>query len=277
MEERNLDTWEEFEREVKNLRQTREVGFQFDRSSLLFRGQENSCWLLSTTLERQRERMPFVDYYRLISNIRPQIESFLETEWSIPDYPEVERLVQGYEDFSLALWSGRCPAYAYMAYLRHHGFPSPFLDWTRSHYIAAFFAFAKAEAELNKRVAIHVLSERAFKLTGNRLPLVFRYGPHVSTHRRHFLQQSEYTLCLSYEDEWRFERYDTVFDSGLHQQGICQKFTLPASERPKVLRLLDEFNVNAFSLFGSEESLMETLAVREFLLGVEVAKPEDKK
>jgi hypothetical protein len=188
------------------------------------------------------------------------------TAWSIPDYPEVEKLVREYEDFSLALWSGRCPGYAYMAYLRHHGFPSPLLDWTRSAYIAAFFAFEKAIPDPSSRVAIYVLSERAFKMHGNRFPNVFRYGPYVKTHRRHVLQQSEYTLCLSFEDEWRFERYDAVFDDGLHQQGICRKFTLPASERHKVLKLLDEVNVNAYSLFGSEESLMETLSVRELFL-----------
>jgi hypothetical protein len=38
------------------------------------------------------------------------------------------------------------------------------------------------------------------------------------------------------------------------------------SERQKVLKILDEVNVNAYSLFGSEESLMETLAVRELFL-----------
>lgn len=57
-----------------------------------------------------------------------------------------------------------------------------------------------------------------------------------------------------------------MFDEGHRQQGICWKFTIPVSEQKKVLKLLDEFNVNAFSLFGSEESLMEMLAVREFFL-----------
>ena len=61
------------------------------------------------------------------------------------------------------------------------------------------------------------------------------------------------------------EHNDTVFSKGRKQQGFCWKYTIPATERTKVLRILDEHNLNAFSLFGSEESMMETLATREFL------------
>jgi hypothetical protein len=96
------------------------------------------------------------------------------------------------------------------------------------------------------------------------MPVLYRCGPYVRTHRRHVLQQSEYTLCMGFDDEWRFEKYDVIFDQGHRQQGMCWKFTIPASERKKVLRLLDEYNLNAFSLFGSEESLMDTLALRQF-------------
>ena len=45
------------------------------------------------------------------------------------------------------------------------------------------------------------------------------------------------------------------------------RFNIPSTERKKVLRFLDEFNLNAYSLFGSEESLMNMLAVRAFDLG----------
>lgn len=34
-------------------------------------------------------------------------------------------------------------SYGFMTRLRHHGFPSPLLDWPQSPYIAAFFAFNK--------------------------------------------------------------------------------------------------------------------------------------
>jgi hypothetical protein len=111
MEERNLNTWEEFEKELGNIRREYEqpdvkLG---SSSTLLFRGHQNSCWLLSTTLDRKRKRMLFKDYYRLISKIQPQIETLTGKEWSIPSYPDVEKDVKEYDQFSIKLWSGRCP------------------------------------------------------------------------------------------------------------------------------------------------------------------------
>jgi hypothetical protein len=44
---------------------------------------------------------------------------------------------------------------------------------------------------------------------------------------------------------------------------VLWRFVIPSTERAKVLRRLDRLNLNAYSLFGSEESLMETLAFRE--------------
>ena len=46
-------------------------------------------------------------------------------------------------------------------------------------------------------------------------------------------------------------------------QDLLWKMTIPASERRKVLRHFDKFNMNEFTLFASEEGLLEMLAMRE--------------
>lgn len=97
MEERKVSTWEQFIKELDDLRREHDNSDDCETdSSLLFRGQENSDWQLSTTLERKQQRVRFIDYYRIISKIRPQIESLTGNQWTIPEYPEVERLVEDY-------------------------------------------------------------------------------------------------------------------------------------------------------------------------------------
>jgi hypothetical protein len=261
----DLETWEAFEEKLLIVRE--QVASQ-SSLPMLFRGQGNSRWHLATTLERNgKERMLYKDYYRLIYTSRSQIETFTGNQWTIPEYAEIEKLAQEYDLFSLSLTSGPRPAYDYMIYLRHHGFPSPLLDWTRSPRIAAYFAFRNADDK--GRVSIYMLSDREFKSRSNGVPTVHRLGQYVKAHRRHFLQQSDYTMCLIFDDhnEWRFFEHDELLIPNDKTKRVTPnfdiwKFNIASSERQKVLRMLDEYNLNAFSLFGSEESLMETIASR---------------
>jgi len=65
------------------------------------------------------------------------------------------------------------------------------------------------------------------------------------------------------EKGWEFRPHQEVFDLSREDQDVLNKIIIPATERQKVLRYLDRFNLNEFSLFDTEESLMETLAFRE--------------
>ncbi len=263
MEQIDVESWEAFEQQLQVLRQKHRK-----HRALVFRGLTDASWPLTTTLERYSDgEMPFMGYYRAISASEPQIRTFTRTEWDpIDSFPDVDKIASQYDSFDLHLWGGQLKALGYMAYLRHHGFPSPLLDWTRSPYIAAFFAFRDQTTAPPERAAIFVYCEHPKGLKGwsSGESRIFRLGPHVRTARRHHLQQGEYTMCLFWEREtgWRFVRHETVFARNEREQDALWKFTIPWGEREKVLRVLDDHNVNAFSLFESDEALLETLALR---------------
>jgi hypothetical protein len=63
--------------------------------------------------------------------------------------------------------------------------------------------------------------------------------------------------------EWHFHAHDKALAHGSSEQDVLCKFNLPSTERVRVLEYLNEYNLNAFSLFDSEESLMETMWLQE--------------
>jgi hypothetical protein len=266
MEVIDVSDWEEFERRLNEIRQTElSAGRNAD---FLFRGLPDSGWTLATTLEQSGQKgMCIGAYYHVIHSIKPQIESFTDRKWDIRNFPEVDRLTREYETVALRQFPN-AKEYSYMAYLRHHGFPSPLLDWTRSPYVASYFAFRSRTTPTSGKVSLYVLSEtpEGLKRTPNGKPRIVRIGPYVTTHKRHFLQQSDYTICVMFDQEagiWHFAEHETVFAECDPDQDILWKLTIPWVERVKLLKFLDAHNLNAFSLFDSEESLMETLAIRE--------------
>lgn len=265
--EENLNSWEALEQELEKLRAANSGRYQhgpLSKQEFLFRGHGSSRWSLTTTLERQWSDPRVVKYFEMVGGIRPQIESFTGRSWNVPPRPEIARWLSQVSGHPLFF---NIPGYDYLIHLRHHGFPSPLLDWTASPYVAAFFAFSRTT---DTRVAIFAFLDDTGhgKMSSAHEPGIITTGPYVRTHARHFLQQSRYSICIQRKDDdgaWMFRSHEDVFrrsDSG-REQDLLWKFTLPASERHKVLRKLDDFNLNAYSLFQSEEALMETLATRE--------------
>ena len=252
MKEEKLKDWAQFKDRVLELRATPRGKY------LLFRGHRNANWPLEPTLERQEGGDRFMtvpSYLRLIRSIKPEIETFTGESWAIgrDAADEMERSL-GEE--------GRQPteAYEYMAYLRHHGFPSPLLDWTASPYIAAFFAFS---GKLADRVAIFVYLEypeggKTWWETETRIGTL---GNTIKTAKNHFRQQSQYTFCYASSIEGKVDY--RPHETAIVQEGeALWKFTLPASEHGAVLDHLYDHNITRFTLFGTTEGLMSSLANR---------------
>lgn len=270
MEIIGLSSWDEFERTLYELtaqRETRAKETSTDVSYPLYRGHVNHEWKLQTTLEREPDTVRSIsEYYRRAYVSSHQIRAFTKHRWK--KVPTPQQYAELTRDFDGSPFNPR-PAYDYLAYLRHHGYPSPFLDWTRSPYIAAFFAFRHRLPNV-ERVAIFVYCEdwgvgRGWSAS---VPTVQSWGPYVRTHPRHFLQQCMYTTCVERNEEGTFyaNHEDGFRTPPWAEQDKLWKLTLPASERRKALQHLDDMNINAFSLFQSEDTLIETMATREFVL-----------
>ena len=264
----DASSWEDFEIQLNQLLSKRD---HLEKNSTLhvikpiYRGQANSDWPLSTTLERfLGYNCSLKEYYLKILAAKPQIETFTKQNWNIPTL-EKFRLWLEKADTEIIY---DFPAYEYMIYLRHYGFPSPLLDWTRSYYIAAHFAFNEIDPSA-KAVSIFVYFEYfgQAKCVSTYDPFIVNLGPYVKSHERHFLQQSEYTFCINMrEQNYTYDSHENALCSEEEIQDIIWQFNIPVSERIKVLKLLDQMNLNPFSLFGNEEGLMRALALKEFLL-----------
>jgi hypothetical protein len=240
-------------------------------STLLFRGQQNTKWPLDTTLQRYTPTKVWTcnEYFRCMHAVKAQVETYTGKLWQdVPTPDDYDARLKERKEIEVAanplnLLPG---LYEHMVYLRHYGFPSPLLDWSQSLYIAAFFAFRHASPDQSEPVAIYAFLEWTGDTNPGGPTRVIGLGPNVRSHKRHFLQQSEYTICCTRSDEgvWSYDSHEKVLQ-GKNPKRLW-KFSVPVSERARVLHLLDRsYNINASSLFGSEESLMETVAARAFL------------
>ena len=254
----DLDCWESFEKHVASIfvtwQKLKDEKKYNQWSTPRFRGHSDADWKLETTLERfTKKSVDTEHYFKTLRDIRPSVISVTGKNWDIPEKFE----------------GGRLPAsgYEFMIYLRHHGFPSPLLDWTRSPYVAAFFAFRSQEKPKSDKVAIYSYVERFEHPEGfnGEAPTIHGLGPYAVTHKRHYTQQCEYSICQKRtHGRYVYSSHETIdFADKSSDLGPVTKYTLPVSDREKVLKQLQRMNVTAFSLFGSEESLMETLAYQE--------------
>jgi hypothetical protein len=273
-----VQQWREFEGRIRQIEDSfsRAFGkFQERLTPLLYRGLGSSKYKLHTTLERHEANTStdtLGSYYTSAYEANPHIEALTGNTWQdLPDPIEFQVRLHRCEEGPVGLFRQRenRRVWEYFSYLRHHGFPSPLMDWTESPYIAAFFAFENMEPTatfVSIWVLAQTLDERDERVRSSPGTAMVMLTPHMKSHRRHILQQSHYSMCLNWKepDSYGFVEHRATLRSVDHTRLF--HITIPASERLTALRTLDQMNINAFSLFASEDSLMRTLANRHLLL-----------
>ena len=266
MKERHFDNWNdflEFANAILNDADKRGKSGHHDKP--LFRGHADANWKLETSLERYKRRDP-----KGYHDAKVACESYHD------DMEAAARSINTVTSESLSNEAYQEPKNSRdipknlntMAWLRQNGFPSPLLDWSRSPYIASFFAYAEADLNRSDRVSIYTFIET---ITGSRLSTrpadssyISSMPPWLKTDKKHFLQQSAYTMSRCEINGKYF--YSSHEEALVHEnpedqeQMIFEKCILPTNEKISVLRRLGRMNITRYSLFETTPALLETVA-----------------
>jgi hypothetical protein len=266
-------TWREFKDQVREY-MPQSTAFasaeDISHSRMLFRGQADSNWAIQSTLERGGYPEMSLDVYmRKCAAVRRIISNHVESH-----IPFDENANCSYEMAHM-----RLPNYAFLAYLRHHGFLSPMLDWSESPYVAAFFAFQEIEHG-TKTVRIIGYRKRDGSMCESYSagdPCLFVLGPFEGIDKRHASQQCNYTVsmkqsgnqCVFAPHECAIiERSNQNIDDG---EDVFRYWDLSVNERDAVLADLFSMNITPFTLFHTVDSLVATAKWRLFGTGSDLS------
>jgi len=248
-----LSNWSEYKNFVDNLSE-----------NWAFRGQINARWPLRTAIERS-------DFIRLKNGI--EVEFVAEFQRGARNYLHKDELPE-----HLIEW---------LALMQHHGAPTRLLDFSRSPFIAAYFAYEqcfvqndinvavwainlnflreKALEELETEFSIDIkenknlINEKLFEkiFFENNRNLVFPVEP-FKMNRRYSLQQSTFVSTGNSNESY----INQLNFLGQEISKAVIRIELPSILQKEVLRDLQRMNLNRASLFPDLDGYAASLRLR---------------
>lgn len=273
MHSEDLNSWAEFKEKVSiavaDTEEKRKSGAGYF-SPVLYRGHADANWKLESTLERAGHRFMSVnEYYTNVGAAYRYVSNFGDQRL---DFDDLEGEV------TWGSLAAGLPNYEFLAYLRHHGFLSPLVDWTQSPYVAAFFAFSDPTPR-SEKTAIYVYQEQYGngKANSSLVGAIRTQGPWASVHERHALQQSWYSYSVKLHRTFLEDKMNETLVFSPHEetllanenvpdlvQDVLMKFTIPRTERIVALKDLLRMNITPYSLFHSKDAMVATVSMRLF-------------
>ena len=226
-------SWEDFKVEAS-------TQLENDRA-FIFRGQGNSDWVLSTTIHRTGQLPTHNNFLTYFESILPFVQEPIEA------WDGSRRNLD--DPFQLA---------EFLAFLQHHGFPTPLLDWTYSPYIAAYFAFEGINhfAPQYEKVAIYSFNQAEWLKTYKQTydwkveePHVTLLNPTYRGNPKQMLQQGTFLFTNQANVEGHITHNEK------HEGQFLHKYELSVKERAKVFKDLNAMNITAMQLAPSMESV----------------------
>ncbi len=215
-----------------------------------YRGQMDAAWQLKTTFHRavENKNITMDDYLKkIVEDMRYHVSSHLN---------------------EIIDTSNKNEFATFLALLRHHGFPTPLLDWTMSPYIAAYFAFRDVNRlnPLGRKTRVFVFDFESWRKAYSQPDDLKSVSPYVSVLRpfakynpRQITQNCVYTITNVPDVQAHILRLTKNVD-------FLYQFNFSSDIKDEVMSELDLMGISEMNLYPGLDGLCRTMKRKYFEL-----------